>query len=329
MPSVQETGGVGRRAVCGMDRWSVTASDDLRSLSQQGPVIELNEIVAHNRWFVRQNGRLRVYVAAQATVIVGAGDGNWFKLCQMGFSKDGSFHLTWPYLSSSQGIVAEVELPPDAPDGTPIALTERGRFTSQRVKYSHHRSGIAQFSLSGRVRNEVRRQSFPLNGPIGHIFGLQCHNPAGFSPLDRLKAGRLYVTLVAQGGVPNGISLRGTWHRKELVRANLRGRSDQGPVATFLHQPSGESGRMTFWSPPLDSPLRNHLLGLFEGQPITSLATDEPGIVLLGGFDPHEIPPNVEAKLLRKGLAALYPARGSVELRRRVGTIDLEPGSLG
>ncbi len=299
-------------------------------VSHTMPTPTIADIVSHNQRFLRQKGRLRVYAAAEATLVLGS-DAGWCQLCQMGFSSDGSFHVAWPYLAVSEGIVAEVDFPANHTAGpATLSLTEKGRFTTQRVKYSHHRSGLAQFSLTGKVRNDVRRKSFPLTGPIGQLFHLQCHSPAAFKALGRLKPHRLYITFLVAGPQPADFLIRGGWHRKDAIVANIYGAGRVGPVAPYKDRRSGEEGPMTFWSPPLECPVADHIIGVL-GDPVAApTGMEEPGLVLLGGLDEHESPiGGPPAPPIRGGLAAMYPVRLSEDMRRALGTIDLDTETAG
>jgi hypothetical protein len=150
----------------------------------------------------------------------------------MGFTSDGSYYCTWPYLAVTRGIVAEISFQPPRSDGFfSVSLTERGRFTEQHVKYSHHRSGFAQFSLTGRARNDVRRRSFRLDGPRGRLIIFRCNRPEAFKLLTRLKPKRLYLTAVLSDQPPEAFAIKGEWFPKEYIRRNLRGRETVGPLA--------------------------------------------------------------------------------------------------
>jgi hypothetical protein len=141
------------------------------------------DIVAHNQRHLRQKGRLKMFSASTATLSIRHAD-EYRQICQIGFNGDGSIRVAWPYLPVEQGIVAACEIPVGSTSQR-IELQHTGKFTSQRVKFSHHTSGQAHFSLTGRTSNEIRRPSFPLTGPIGRIFELTAVFPAGFSPLAR------------------------------------------------------------------------------------------------------------------------------------------------
>ncbi len=87
---------------------------------------------------------------------------------------------------------------------------------------------------------------------------------------------------------------------------------------------------MTFWSPPLDSPVADHLVGVL-GDPVpTPTGMTDPSLVLIAGLDPHELLPGKPPQgRIRGGLAAMYPVDNAENLRQRLSTIDLDPPIAG
>ena len=64
-----------------------------------------------------------------------------------------------------------------------LTVGENFPATSHLVKYSHHSTGQARFSLSGKVRTDVQKKSVPLSQANGHIFTVRFQ---GFSHFDEL-----------------------------------------------------------------------------------------------------------------------------------------------
>jgi hypothetical protein len=245
-----------------------------------------------------------------------------FQICQLGFSADGSFRCAWPYLAVDEGIVAEISFARSESGETTFTFGEQSRFTSQLVKFSHHTSGIAQFSLTGKVRNDVRRVSFPLTGPIGRLFELHCFYPRAFKRLKRIKPRRLYLPIASD--VPDGMSLviKGQWRRKN--EGPIIGRGDVGPVAGFFDRATGERGVHVYFAPPLDSPIKDHMLYLHATVSPLPKGVERPGLLFLGGFNMHEVQPTESTKdVVKGGLAAMYPVTFPSELRARISSIDL------
>lgn len=105
-----------------------------------------SDIAEHNSQFLRSRGRLRVFCAPDATILV-RGGGEVRQVCQIGYSSDGSVRVQWPYVRIRQGIVAPVVIPSVSGSMT-IDLRATGRFTSQLVKFSHHASGATHLGHS-------------------------------------------------------------------------------------------------------------------------------------------------------------------------------------
>jgi len=278
------------------------------------------DILAHSEQFVRRKGRLKVFVAPTATFLFGV-DGEYRQLCQVGYGADGSIRVAWPYVAVKEGIVSEVMMPGD---GQPhrIKLQERGRFTSQLVKFSHHVSGRAHFSLTGKVQSDVGRQSFRLDGPIGRVFELTITFPEAFKPLPRLKRDRLYVNFTGKVPFPDALQIRGEWRRKSETVTSAHSRAGSvGPATMRLHKPTGEVAPVAFLSPPLECAVKDHML-LITCHPVELPGgADKPGIIFMGAFDQHEGPaPSVTTA---RFLTAMFPTSSTEEVRSAVGTIDL------
>lgn len=90
-----------------------------------------------------------------------------YKTARISFGRDGSIYVQFPYCNEKEGWIGELKIPPDQAQPVTYSLRQNGRFVDTDVKFSHHRSGIALFSKSGHELPQMRRQSFPLNGPIG------------------------------------------------------------------------------------------------------------------------------------------------------------------
>lgn len=282
------------------------------------------EIIRHDLAFLRQKGRLKVFAAATATISFSV-EGDHRQICQVGFNSDGSIRVAWPYIAVDQGIVSRCEIPPDGKSHT-VEMQDQGKFTSQLVKFSHHVSGRAHFNLSGKTTSEVKRQSFPLTGPIGRVFELTATFPAKFKELSRLKRDRVYINFTGHTHFPEAIQIRGEWRRKTDTVANSWPKNSQvGPVTMRRHKATGETAPAAFFAPPLGCSLQTHLLWLTcHPAPLPNGAT-RPGIVFIGGFDEHESTSRGTSVpgQLNRFLSAMFPTSSSDEVRRAVGSIDL------
>jgi hypothetical protein len=287
-------------------------------------MVPISEIIAHNEQFLRQKGRLRLFAAPAATIVFASGNGI-SQLCQIGFAKDGSFRVEWPYLAIQEGMIADVSFVGQAPAKITMNLTEKGRFTSQLVKFSHHTSGLALFSLTGRARSEVRRQSINLCGPIGRLFHLTAATPMAFKPLTRLKPRRAYLVFAVPKIDVSCLEVSGEWRRKADVVANAEGKGNVGPVGRIRDRRTGENRTCIFYGAPIESPVAKHIV-MISGVPVAPPdGVTEPSVIFIGGHDPHEVREGqARNEASSKGaLAALYPTHGSEDMKRRVGSIDL------
>jgi hypothetical protein len=286
-------------------------------------VPRVEDLVAHNNArFLRQTGNLRMYLGDAATVVAEIG-GALRQLCLLGFMSDGSIFVYWAYLPIESGVLDEVTFPPGRLSGSvKIKLSERRYFASQKVKYSHHASGEAHFNLSGREPVRVRRPAFPLTGPIGRVFELNVHFPLAFKPLESLKAGRVYLPFRIPAEEVPALRIRGEWRRKRDIQAHIVGDGSSGPMARYQRLSSGEQGRMFFFGPSLSCPLREHVLCVIgEVVPLPKGVT-EPGVIFMGGYEPHEVMAgdDPDEPRIRGALVAIYPFRerdsGTAWIRR-------------
>lgn len=279
---------------------------------------------------MRQRGLLRAFVGADATVSVSSG-GKAFQLATVGFSRDGSIRVHWPYLKIELAMVAAIHLPDEREGPVHIDMKQGGRYTSQLVKFSHHVSGDARFSQTGKVRSDVRRMSFPLNGPIGRIFELFCFLPAGFASLIKLKKSRVYIDFAMPDGLPAGVRIRGEWRARRELRQYTVPKGPAGPVTHTLHRLSGKVSPIFIVAPPSDAhAVRDHVLVIsIEEQPSLPDGIDRSTVIFRGGWDSHDL---TFEELVRRGgrglwqknfLTAVYPVRSDEQAQRLLGSIDL------
>jgi len=272
--------------------------------------LHLTDVVAHNNSrFLRQTGKLRLYLADAATVVAEIA-GEFRQICLLGFMTDGSIFVYWPYLHVQDGVLDVIEFPPPNRDGSvTLRLGERRQFASQKVKYSHHASGEAHFNLSGRVPTVVKRPAFPLAGPIGRVFELSAFFPQSFKRLGNLKGKRLYLPFQIPDASVSALRVRAEWRRKGDIIRSVQGRGTVGPLAPYARRSTGERGRMFFFGPPLKCPIRDHVLCVIGEVVALPTGVGEPGVVFMGGYDLHEATPpeDPEKVKIRGALVAIYP----------------------
>jgi hypothetical protein len=231
-----------------------------------------------------------------------------YKVARITFGKDGSIYVQFPYCIEKSGWIGELPINADHEGPQTYSLTEHGEYVVTDVKFSHHRSGIAQFSKSGVELPDTRRQSFPLNGPIGHVFNLQVFQPHRFTVLEKPSPKAKYLALDFPDDRPASVSWRAEWRRKDSIVSAIEPLGDAGPKSIIKHKVTGAENETFFVGQPPGYPLREHILLVTGGPSNPPIGQTSPGMAFLGGWDPHEISAAGEKPQLRGCLAFIYPA---------------------
>ncbi len=258
---------------------------------------------------VESDGRLSYYAARECVIVLITPLAK-FKVCRINFGKDGSIYVSFPYCKEKSGILSELQ-PPDGATG-PITynLDCGGMRVSTDTKFSHHRSGAVQFSKTGFFRKAPRRQSFPLDGPIGHVFDLNVYWPAGFDLLEKPKKKDLHLAFGFRDRHPVAVLINAQWRRKADILANTDPPHGKvSPSTEVTHRESGLVRRVHFLGQPQGYPLRDHLLMITGGEVQLPTGADRTGMVFVGGWNTHE---DVgDSSTPRKdALVFMYPAGG-------------------
>jgi hypothetical protein len=277
-----------------------------------------------NREFVETIGRLRVIAAQRTTITVGS-PSRHFQACQVAFAKNGSIFVQCPYFPGRNGILASPSQDPEAEGPVTYDLTEGGKLTSHLVKLSHPPDGNVHFSQDGKILTIVRRKGFPLATSIGHVFHLHIYFPESFKEICRAKERRAYLPFVFEPPLPLAITVFAEWRRRRAMEANLDPPNGvAGPVAQIINRKTGGTSTVFFLMQPAGFAMRDHLLvvGVEPACPLPNIA--EPTMILVGGFDPHEVE-DPKQKARQSGLLAWkYPFEASDRLRSLLGTVDLD-----
>jgi hypothetical protein len=276
---------------------------------------------------------IRRYSAGTFVVALGVG-GVLYKLFQVVFTaKDGSVFVAFPYFRHAGGIVAELPTPARAGGPTTASLPVHGWKTTNRVKYSHHVSGHAQFSPTKRFRSDVRKQAVPLADVNGHLFTLYLKGVTDFERLKRPKdlaypqAERTTVLLNAPAGDPGWFRLVGRWYTLDQFVARHRaatGIVDEplvvGPLFADVG-PRGREPRRILLSPPPGTPSADSLMELS----VEGIGDFDPAsrstFLFLGGFDRSAVSDGDAGTSTY--LALKHPARNAGEIWRLMRSIDL------
>ena len=246
------------------------------------------------------HGRLRYLVGDQILLFAKTGFGAR-KICRILFGGDGSIYVPFPYIREKRGLLSAVDDDPSATGPVTYDLATNGKVVDYDIKYSHHTSGIVQFSRSGKEALLPRRRAFPLDGFGGTVFMATAFYLRGLDPLaGKTKDGELRVGLDFQDTHPFGIQIFAEWVRKErLLQRTQAGDWPVGPVADGMDS-KGNKRRFVFLGQGLESPLQDHLLVISGGEVPVPATVDRPTMIFFGGIDR----PNVEKP---GALAFMFP----------------------
>lgn len=281
-----------------------------------------DDTLVANQEFVELRGQIKLLAAERATVAVGTSD-LLHQICQIGFQRDGSISVQCPYFPGHQGILSSPSQDPDATGPITYNLREAGKLTSHLVKLNHHPDGNVHFSQDGKILTLVRRKTFDLSTTIGHVFQLHTYFPDAFEPLKQTKAGRAYLPFVFQPNLPKAVTVWGEWRRRRDMEANLQPSGGiAGPLTDIQNRKTGVVSKVFFLGQPAGFAFPDNLLliGVHSTQELSTVV--EPTMILVGGFDPHEVKqPGIPSR--QTGLLCwLYPHRPTEESRQLLGSVD-------
>ena len=247
-----------------------------------------------------------------------------FKILQVVFAKDGSLFVTFPYFPHRPGLLSATTSPVTGRPDSMASLEQGGKVTSHLVKYSHHPTGLALFSQTGKVRSEVRRQSVKLDDQEGHLFTVLINGLHAFSPAQGKKdegnvsPQRTVVTmeLPPDAGADGTLKIVGRWHDASRLRFANPVQSIGPFIGTV--DPDEQMGSAVILANPADG--TRHVL-LLTCADIPRLGTDPEMLLFIGGFDPREIMNDTTREA--GFLAFRYPADDADDLKQRLGSVDL------
>ncbi len=230
---------------------------------------------------------------SQSHIVTLSHNGMRYKIFRIDFHTDGSIFVNFPYYKNSDGIASKVHMHP-ANQNTydSLSLTDEARVTSHRVKYSHHTTGEALFSMDGKVRTEIRKQSVPLSELSGHIFTVQIQGFNGFEEARGKKydhgwsEARNTIHFDLQGNFP-ALKFVATWERSSDFIKDLKapiGIETVGPQ--IVYNGTKDKGIGFILSPNLNNPFSDYIL-LLRVHIIERIDKDRNSILaFIGGFDP-------------------------------------------
>lgn len=273
----------------------------------------------------------RINAIRSQRIVVRVRDGPTLrKLFTFGFlPSDGSIWIAVPYFEhSSEALLSELTMSAGQTGQQKLSLTEVGKVTTHRVKFSHHRSGECLFSLTGKVESVIRRQSEPLTAIAGHIATIQVEGLSGFkedrsgrddAPWDEPRRDRT-ITLKAEAAEAGSLKFVFNAYAKRFLRQHLGGR-EAGPW-TNIQTTDGLVREGMIVAPPTGTPgAATFLVFTWERGKRLYEEAGHSGFSLIGGFDP----PSISRDITKDSsfLAMLSPPENYKELLGSIGTIDL------
>jgi hypothetical protein len=256
-----------------------------------------------------------------------------FKVFKVVFQRnDGSLSVAFPYYRDAQGLLCHARVKAGTQYPNKLDLTESGTFTSHRVKYSHHASGLALFSQDGKIYSRVRKDSVRLDSANGHLFTVQLQGltdydeiaPDGGPPPNTPKKARLDFRFA--GKAVEAIKFWGACYSesklRNLIAAGTIWVHPTEPVILMNRPVGAKITGAIIHNPYLQSTEDFFLLLLCE--PIPRLDSGkESALIFLGGFDPPEIAFDRSKEL--SFLALSYPTDSYDRLVSKIGTVDYAP----
>jgi hypothetical protein len=248
------------------------------------------------------------------------------KAFQVGFERDGSLFIHFPYFQHRTGILSSSEIPATGERKADVNIERGGKVTSHLVKYSHHPDGKAHFSQDKKILTAIKRQSIALDKQNGHMFTLYIQ---GLHALDVARTAKDAEGISVNRSVINfqiepaaeAIKFVGRWldiNKLLVSEPNVT----VGPRHTMV-DPDGVRTEAILLATP-HAPA-SHVLA------ITCVAIPKLGIgpeifLFHGGFDAPETmtDPTKEAGFL----AFIYPLSEAANLRERLGSVDYVPKPL-
>jgi len=247
------------------------------------------------------------------------------KAFQIGFDKDGTLFIHFPYFQHRTGILSSSEIPATGERKADVNLEQGGKVTSHRVKYSHHPDGRAHFSQDGKIFTAIKRQSISLDTQNGHMFSLYIQ---GLHALDVAKRAKNVEGVSVNRSVidfqieptAEAIKFVGRWLDINKLRVS-EPNVTIGPRHTMVDPDSVRTDAILVASPLADA---KHVLAI-TCVAIPRLGPDAEIFLFHGGFDAPETmtDPTKQAGFL----AFLYPLSEAANVRKRLGSVDYSPTS--
>jgi hypothetical protein len=248
------------------------------------------------------------------------------KLLHLGFGRDGGIFAQFPYFHDPHGVLKELVFPDGRAFPTVVSTAEEASVVSHFVKYSHHIDGEAHFSQDGKVVTKVRRRSFRLDGPIGHLFQMNAVDLAGFERLPEpyTKKRRPSIEFTYRE-LPKAVNITANWERKSMLNRLIVGSrlDNAGPVLTVATLDGSESQDWIILSPPGGTSEHALVLKCFAAKPAEGI--DRSSVVFIGGWDYHEVTDPRDVPTHTGALFCMYPVDSAAMVAAGLESLDFTP----
>lgn len=248
---------------------------------------------------------------SKAWDVVIARGGAVHRLAKLIFASDGGLYIHCIGYPHTNGVVTVRRIGSGVVTES-VELGGVGAYSvSHVVKYSHHRSGMALFSLDGKVKSFARRQALPLDVQRGHLCSLSVAPVSSFAPFRR-KANSVEVRMDLPADRDD---VKLVFYRYSLHdSASWVGTDSDG---RFVRQfPSGNTAQLACG--PAEYPMADIAVAV-AARP-SDVTSDRPYLLFVGGFDRPDSTRNSAQDL--EFLMYAYPIDGDVDAE----SIDLESG---
>lgn len=251
-----------------------------------------------------------------------------YQIFQIITGRDGSIYITFPYYKYSKGLVSLVRIPKNSKFPRNISLIDygsRGKVTSHLVKVSHHLSGQANFSLTGKIFTILKKSSIELSKDSGHLFTVQFQGLKDFKELTTLKKNYLYRKFIVKDKKYEAFKIVGFWYSKSEFKNRLNDIDYEKLIkhnydAIKFKSKMGHKGTMFIIRSDIEA-TKDYWLCLYC-VPLEKIDKNNYStLTFLGGFDKREIANNLNLDTHFIGM--IYPAKSYEELKEKIGSIDI------
>jgi hypothetical protein len=259
-------------------------------------------------------------------------DGTTYTICKVLFGSDGSYFVTSPYHPSKQAVLlkATVNYALQKMDIAFDQLVDTASVDDERrIKLSHHRSGLVQFSgegilsgidSAGNIRG-IGVRSWPLDKPVqGPAFGITIIGVDEFQQVSQMEGDACLFKHEEVIPAPraNLLMLEG-YYFPPLWRRFVRKEYDRSHTISIVH-PAGVALKLKVLFAPESCALPG-FIGLEMYTYIGDFGATASGFILAGSTG--HIRKNEKGETLGDGIWCMYP-RLDVPMHRSVDYMDKE-----